>query len=148
MQNSSVLAIVIAVIIVMVVIWVLLLRTSRQVNLTRTPEGQKPDWMRSTPPAETTAATQAEGEGITLYNYDKGESLAAPFAEQIEDILRSQMSADPYLSSLNVDFGTGADGGLEITVGEKVYKAIEQIPDVRLREAINQAVAAYNQREK
>ncbi len=148
MQNSSILAIVIAVIIVMVVIWVLLFRTSRQVNLTRTPEGQKPEWMHSTPPPETTAATQAEGEGVTLFNYDKGENLAAPFAEQIEDILKSKLSADPYLRSYTIDLGTGPDGGLEIKVDDKLYTSVEQIPDLRLREAFTQAVAAYNQREK
>src|SRR5512138_1494164 len=132
----------------MLVIWLLMLRSARRVNLTRTPEGQKPEWMRTTPPPETIAATQADGEGITLYDYDEGEKVAAPFAEQIEDILRAQMSADPYLQSLDVDFGTGADGGLEISVGDKVYKAVDQIPDVRLREAINKAIAAYNQHGK
>lgn len=147
LSSSFIVGIIVVVVVVMLVIWLLMLRSSRRVNLTRTPEGQKPEWMRSTPPAETTAATQADGEGAALYDYDKGERVAAPFAEQIEDILRSLMSADPYLSSLKVDFGTGADGGLEITVGEKVYKAVDQIPDVRLREAINKAVATYNQRK-
>ncbi|HEX2993671.1 MAG TPA: hypothetical protein VHP14_02540 [Anaerolineales bacterium] len=145
LSSSFIVGIIIVVVVVMLVIWLLLLRSSRRVNLTRTPEGQKPEWMRSTPPAETTAATQAEGEGITLYNYDQGEKVAASFAEQIEDILRSQMGADPYLQSLKVDFGTGTDGGLEIIVGDKVYKAVEQITDVRLREAITKAVATYNQ---
>ena len=148
MQTSTLIAIASIAVIVMLVIWLLLLRSSRRMNLTRTPKGQKPEWMRTTPPPETVAATKADGEGVTLYDYDKGENVAAPFAEQIEDILRSQISADPYLQSLEIDFGTGTDGSLEITVGEKVYKAVEQIPDVRLREAITKAVATYNQRGK
>ncbi|HET9911603.1 MAG TPA: hypothetical protein VFQ13_06930 [Anaerolineales bacterium] len=148
MDNPGLIIIVVVVVVIMLVIWVLLLRNSRRVNLTRPPEGEKPKWMSTTPPAETMSATQAEGEGITLYNYDKGENVAAPFAEQIEDILKAQMSSDPYLRSLVVDFGTSADGGLEIRVGDDRYTSIEQIPDLRLREAITKAVATYNQRNK
>lgn len=148
MQTSSLIIIISIVLIVMLVVWLLLLRSSRRVNLTRTPEGQKPEWMRSTPPSETTAATQAKGEGPALYNYDKGENVAAPFAEQIEDILRAQLSQDPYLKSYDVDLGTSPDGGLEIRVGDKRYTSVEQIPDLRLREAITQAVATYNKRDK
>lgn len=144
METSSIILIIVVVVIIMLIIWLLLLRSARQVNLTRTPEGQKPEWMRTAPPPETTAATQADGKGTSLYDHDQGEKLAAPFAEQIEDILRSQMSADPYLKSLDVDFGTGTDGELEITVGDKVYTNIEKIPDARLREAITKAVATYN----
>jgi hypothetical protein len=148
MSNTSIIVIISVVVIVMLVVWLLLLRTSRRVNLTRTPEGQKPEWMRTTPPPETMAATQAEGKGMALYDHDKGENLAAPFAEQIEDILKSQLSADPHLSSYNVDLGTAPDGGLEIRVDDKRYTSIEQVPDLRLREAITQAVATYNQRGK
>jgi hypothetical protein len=148
MENSGIILTVIVVAIIMLVIWVLLLRSTRRVNLTRAPGDQKPEWLRTTPPSETIAATKADGEGVTLYDYDEGENVAAPFAEQIEDVLRSQMNADPYLHSLDVDFGTGSDGGLEIKVGDKVYKAIEQIPDLRLREAIARAVATYNQHDK
>ncbi len=148
MTTSSIIAIISVVVIVMLVVWILLLRTSRRVNLTDTPAGQKPEWMRSTPPPETTAATQAEGKGITLYDHDQGENEAAPFAEQIEDILRSQLNADPHLRSYDVDFGTGPDGGLDIRVGDQHYTSIAQVPDLRLREAINRAVAAYNERNR
>jgi hypothetical protein len=148
MSTSSIIIILVIVLLVMLGIWLLLLRTSRRVNLTRTPEGQKPEWMRSTPPPETVAATQADGEGITLYDLDKRENESAPFAEQIEDILRSQLSADSFLHSYDdIDLGTGPDGGLEIRVGDKRYASIEQIPELRLREAIKQAVATYNQRQ-
>lgn len=148
MGNSGIFLTVIVVAIIMLVIWFLMLRSARRVNLTRTDGDQKPEWMRTSPPSETIAATKADGEGVTLYDYNKGENVAAPFAEQIEDILRAQMTADPYLHSMDVDFGTGLDGGLEIKVGEKVYQAVEQIPDVRLREAITKAVDTYNQRGK
>ena len=149
MENSGiVITLAVAAVIVMLVIWVLLLRSARRVNLTRTPDGQKPEWMRTTPPPETIAAAQAGGEGPALYDHDEGENEAAAFAEQIEDILRAQLSADPKLSSYDIDLGTGPDGGLEIRAGDQRYASIEQIPDERLRAAIKQAVATYNQRGK
>jgi hypothetical protein len=104
--------------------------------------------MHTTPPPESLAAARADGEGIGLYDFDEGENVAAAFAEQIEDILRAQISADPYLKSYDVDFGTGADGSLDIRVGDQHYTGIDQIPDLRLREAVQHAVAAYKERDK
>ncbi|MGB8981420.1 MAG: hypothetical protein WCC12_06065, partial [Anaerolineales bacterium] len=60
--------------------------------------------------------------------------------------LRAQISKDAYLQSYDVYFGTAPDGGLEIIVGDQHYTDIKQIPDERLRAAIQQAVATYNQR--
>jgi hypothetical protein len=148
-ENSGiVVTLAVGAVIVMLVIWLLLLRSARRVNLTRTPEGQKPEWMRTTPPPETIAAAQSDGEGMALYDHKEGENEAAAFAEQIEDILQAQLSADPYLSSYKVDLGTGSDGGLEIRIGDQRYSDVKQIPDERLRAAIGQAVATYNQRDK
>lgn len=148
MTNSTIITIIVALAVFMLIIWGIAVLMSRRTNLTRRADGQKPNWIRSEPPPETVAASQADGEGTTLYDYDPGESLAAPFAEQIEDILRAQISADPYLRSYDVDFGTAPDGGLEIIVGDKRYTSIEQISDQRLREAVSKAVATYNQRGK
>lgn len=148
MGNSGIFLTVIVVAIIMLVIWVLMLRSARRVNLTHTDGDQKPEWMRTSPPPETIAATKADGEGVTLYDYDQGEKVAAPFAEQIEDILRHQLSSDPTLKSYDVDLGTGTDGGLVISVGDKDYTAIDQIPDERLRAAIKHAVDTSNQRGK
>jgi hypothetical protein len=101
--------------------------------------------MRTTPPQETLSATQAEGEGITLFNKDAGEKLAAPFAEQIEDILKNLMASDPQLSRHTVDFGTAADGGLEIWVDGKSYREAKDIPEEAIRSAIQKAIEIYKQ---
>jgi len=133
------------VVIVMVVALGWLFLRSNQVDLTGTQEGQKPEWMRTTPPQETLSATQAEGEGITLFNEDAGEKLAAPFAEQIEDILKNLMASDPQLSGHTVDFGTADDGGLEIWVDGKAYREVKDIPEEAIRAAIQKAIKLYNQ---
>lgn len=133
------------VVIVMAVALGWLFLRSNQVDLTGTQEGQKPEWMRTTPPQETLTATQAEGEGITLFNEDAGEKLAAPFAEQIEDILKNLMASDPQLSGHTVDFGTAADGGLEVWVDGKSYREVKDIPEEPIRAAIQKAIEIYNQ---
>lgn len=103
--------------------------------------------MRGTLPPETVAATQADGEGITLYDYDVGERVAAPFAEQIEDILRARLSADPALAAIDVDLGTAPDGGLEIWVDGVCYTDVNLLPDERLRQTFLQVVKEWDAAE-
>jgi len=72
-----------------------------------------------------------------------GEALASPFAEQIEDVVRAKLDADPALKKYQIDFGTAPDGSLEIDVDGKKYAGIDAIPDERLREVIRGAVKAW-----
>ncbi|MBN1872688.1 MAG: hypothetical protein JXA33_00525 [Anaerolineae bacterium] len=129
---------------IVIVVIILYLSRARQINLTQSKiPGERPEWMATTPPKETLAATQADGEGITVYDYDPGEKLAAPFAEQIEDILRARLRSDPTLASLDVDLGSTSEGNLEIWVNGECYTDINQLPNPRLREAFRQAVEQW-----
>ncbi|MFN8434247.1 MAG: hypothetical protein U0V18_09505 [Anaerolineales bacterium] len=119
---------------------------SNQVNLTEKTDG-KPEWMHAMPPKETVEATTKDGEGVTLYNYDEGEKVAAPFAEQIEDVLRAKVDSDPSLKSFNVDFGTAADGGLEIWVNGEKYEGVANLPDEKLKQSLLDAVKDWNSRK-
>jgi hypothetical protein len=119
---------------------------ANQVNLTEKTEG-KPEWMHAMPPEETVKATVADGEGVTLYDYDEGEKVAAPFAEQIEDILRAKAENDPYLKSFDIDFGTSSDGGLEIWVNGTKYDGVASVPDEKLKETLLQVVKDWNSRK-
>jgi len=131
--------------VVVIVALLLYFLRSRAVNLTRSASpDEKPVWMQSTPQPETVAATQADGEGLTLFDHDPGEALAAPFAEQIEDILHAKLQADPLLSALHVDLGTGPNGGLEIIVDNVTYTSIDALPNSRLQEAFREAIAQWN----
>ena len=133
----------IAVVVILGIIVALIIQ-SRNVNLSKpnSPE-EKPEWMKSTPPKETMEATLADGEGITLFNHDEGERLAAPFAEQIEDILHALLKDDPQLSSIKVDLGTSESGSLAFWVDGRKYDRIEDIPNKALRDAILQAVKKW-----
>ncbi len=114
---------------------------SNEVQLTGKTD-DKPEWMHSAPPQETMDATRADDEGVTSFDYDAGERLAAPFAEQIEDILRAKLDSDPF-NKFEIDFGTGKDGSLEIWVNGKMYASADEIPDAGLKQAFHEAVKKW-----
>ena len=120
-------------------------RKANAVDLT-SPTNEKPEYMRDLPPAETMAKTLADGEGITIFDYEHGERLASAFAEQIEDIMRAKIQADPELVEMGyaIDFGTDADHTLEVWVNEKKYKSISELPDERLKKAMRESVRQWN----
>jgi hypothetical protein len=135
-----------ATVVVIAVIYAIFVLQRRRVDLTHSESpDQKPEWMRTTPPPETVAATQADGEGIGLYDYDAGEGLAAAFVEQIEDIVHARLSEDPALLGIKVDFGTAPTGELQIGVDGESYMDVGDIPDERVREIIRQAVESWGQ---
>lgn len=115
---------------------------SRKVNLTET-GSEKPEWMHAPPPAETQEALKMDKEGMAVYDHDAGENLAAPFAEQIEDILRAKLEADPYLEQFKIDLGTAPDGILEIWVNGNKFDGVESLPDERLKAAFREAVQQW-----
>ena len=129
-------------VLVVIVLLIPVLQRSNKVELTA-PSDTKPEWMRDMPPAETVAKTLADGEGITVFDYEHGERLAAPFAEQIEDIVRAKMQADPELAEIKIDFGTDKDSTLEIWLNEKKYKSISELPDERLKRIMREAVQRF-----
>jgi hypothetical protein len=119
----------------------LMFMKSNEVQLTGKTE-DKPEWMHSTPPTETMAATHADDEGVTLFDHDAGERLASPFAEQIEDILRAKLDSDPF-NKFEIDFGSAKDGSLEIWVNGKMYASVDEIPDAGLKQAFHEAVKKW-----
>ena len=127
---------------VVIVLLVPVMQRANKVELTASSD-TKPEWMRDMPPAETVTKTLADGEGITVFDYEHGEKMAAPFAEQIEDIVRAGMQADPELAEVQIDFGTDKDQTLEIWVNEKKYKSISELPDERLKKLMREAVQRF-----
>jgi hypothetical protein len=119
----------------------------RKAETPATPAGAKPDWMRSTPPKETLAALKEDGKQMAVFVHDQGEKLAAPFAEQIEDIVRAKLDADPFLKSTRLDFGTAADGGIEFVINNQSFASLDQIPEGRIKAIIKESIEAYNQQK-
>ena len=129
--------------IVVIVIFAVMFRESSKVNLTGNTEDQ-PGWMRETPPAETLGALLREGKKVTVFDYDEGEKLAAPFTEQIEDIFRAKVEADPDLNHYQVDLGSAPDGTLEIWINDKKYTNVNDLPDNKLKQAFRESVVKWN----
>jgi len=127
---------------VIIGVLIFLLRQGNKVDLTA-PTETKPEWMRQTPPAETVAATLADGEGVQVFDHDEGEKLAAPFVEQIEDIVQARLTEHPELGKYQLDFGTAPGGGLEIYVNGQPYLAVDDLPDDGLRALVKDAIAAW-----
>lgn len=137
--------VIVAAVVVLVIAALLIpvFQKARKVNLTDATD-EKPEWMQSTPPAETMAATKAEGEGVRLYNQHAGEKLAAPFAEQIEDMVHARLEADPTLHQYKIDLGTATDGGLEIWVNGEMYPDVNSLPDERLQQVFQDAIQQWD----
>lgn len=77
-----------------------------------------------------------------------GERVASPAAEQIEEMVRQRLGRFPDLAATPLDFGTGPGGELEIWVGESRYGSVEEIPDVRIRQAVAEAVEVFNRQSQ
>ena len=128
--------------VVIILIFIFLFQNSKTVNFTGDSEN-KPDWIRETPPAETLGALLAEGKKVTVFDYDEGEKVAAPFTEQIEDIFRAKIEADPDLNHYKVDLGSAPDGTLEFWVNDKKYTNINDLPDNKLKRAFRDSVKKW-----
>ena len=129
--------------IVIIGVFVFLFRNANAVNLTGNTE-DKPDWMRETPPAETLGRLLAEGKKVTVFDFDDGENVAAPFTEQIEDIFRAKIEADPDLNHFQVDLGSAPDGTLEFWVNDVKYTNVNDLPDNKLKSAFRESVRKWN----
>lgn len=126
---------------VIVILVVALFIRRQRINLTDTglPD-EKPAWMATTPPAASLVATGGAG----VYGQETGEKVAAPFVEQIEDIVRARMRADATLADIQVDLGSSADGSLEIWIDGTHYTAIDEIPNPRLQALFKEAIEHWD----
>ena len=73
-----------------------------------------------------------------------GERRTDPFTEQIEDIFRAKLEADPDLKDYKIDLGTDNAGGLEIWVNDTKYTNVNDLPDNRLKTAFRESVVKWN----
>ena len=138
----SILVVGVIVVLIVVVLFALVAIQARRVKLIA-PSDEKPEWMRDMPPKETLAASQADGEGIQVFDYHPGEAVASPFAEQIEDVVQAKLAGDPEMAKYKVDLGTRPDGGLEVSVNGEKYDGINAIPDEKLKKLLHEAVAQW-----
>jgi hypothetical protein len=126
-----------------ILVFYFLFRKTNTVNLTGGME-EKPEWLRETPPAETLGALLREGKKVTVFDYDQGEKLAAPFTEQIEDIFRAKVEANPELKNYQIDLGSAPDGTLEFWINGKKYASVNDLPDEGLKRAFRESISRWD----
>lgn len=73
-----------------------------------------------------------------------GNYLSATSSEEIEALVRFKIAKDPDLKDVRIDFATGPDESLEIWVNEIKYASVDEIPDERIRNAIQESVDDFN----
>ncbi len=72
------------------------------------------------------------------------EHQAAAASEAIEELVNLKLSKIPELAGTRIDFGSAADGSLEMWIGDQRYTAVDEIPDPRIQQAVREAVASFN----
>jgi hypothetical protein len=75
---------------------------------------------------------------------EPGERESSLVSEEIEELVRAKLAAYPDLAHAKLDFGSTADGSLEIWIDQTHYRSAEEIPDPRLRQAVQAAVREWN----
>ncbi len=127
--NNPVIVVGIFFLVVFFVALVLGLIMQRRRAVSDASDGSAPGWVGSMRESPTSA----------------GERIASPISEVIEEMVQQRMAGDPSLQGLKIDFGTSADGALEIWIDAERYSNVDDIRDSRIRTLIQEAVAAYNE---
>ncbi|MBN1426842.1 MAG: hypothetical protein JXB07_00570 [Anaerolineae bacterium] len=81
---------------------------------------------------------------VTDARIEAFERPSSIVAEQIEEMVKQKLSGYPDLSETVIDFGTVADGTLDIWVNKHQYDTIDDIVDERIRNAIRESVDKFN----
>lgn len=85
-------------------------------------------------------------ESIEDARIDVHEFAASLTSEQIEEMVKARLKEFPDLIDLGFDFASAGDGSLLIYIGEQSFPEIADIPDARIRQAIEDAVQEFNRR--
>jgi hypothetical protein len=81
---------------------------------------------------------------ISDANVDSYERPSSVVAEQIEEIVKRKLSDYPDLADTVFDFGSMPDGTVDVWVNKRQFDDVKDIPDERIRKAIQEAVEKFN----
>jgi hypothetical protein len=97
--------------------------------------------------SSTPRTLPSSAELIADARLDPGEQQASPVAEQIEEMVKKRLAANPELTGREIDFGTMPDGSFDIWVDGIQYNDISDVTDQTVRQVITEAVEEWNRRE-
>ncbi len=75
---------------------------------------------------------------------ESGERPSSIVAEQIEEMVKRTLASFSDLADTVLDFGTMPDGTIDIWVNKRQYDDVKDIPDERIRKAVQEAVEKFN----
>jgi hypothetical protein len=75
---------------------------------------------------------------------DAYERPSSVIAEQIEETVKRKLVDYPDLADTVFDFGSMPDGTVDIWVNKHQYDDVKDVPDERIRKAIQEAVEQFN----
>ncbi|MBN1311332.1 MAG: hypothetical protein JXB30_07920 [Anaerolineae bacterium] len=81
---------------------------------------------------------------ISDAKFEDFERPSSVVAEQIEEVVKGKLAGYPDLADTVLDFGTMPDGSIDIWVNKRQYDDVKDIPDERIRKAIQEAVEQFN----
>jgi hypothetical protein len=94
--------------------------------------------------AEVEELNPASLDVLSDARIEDDEFVATPISEQIEEMVRERLKTFPDLAQVDLDFGTGVDGSLQVWLDSVRYDRIQDIPDERIRQAVIEAVEEFN----
>jgi hypothetical protein len=100
-------------------------------------------WIRN----RTNGADDAMPESLHALDdarIDPGEKVASPVSEEIESLVQAELKSHPDLAGTKIDFATDPDDTLSIWINGVPYQEVAEIPDERIRQAVQKAVASFN----
>jgi hypothetical protein len=75
---------------------------------------------------------------------DSNERSSSVVAEQIEEMVKGKLAGFRDLADTALDFGSMPDGTIDIWVNGQQYDDVKDIPEKRIRKAIQEAVKKFN----
>lgn len=75
---------------------------------------------------------------------EEGEQASSLVSEQIEEMVKQRLAVYPDLADIKLDFATAFDESLEIRVNDQRYATVDDIPDERIRTAVEEAARTFN----
>lgn len=88
------------------------------------------------PPDSLAAESQAK--------FEPNEKLASLAGDQIKEQVKQRLKSNPDLVDVKIEFATGPDESLVISVNDQSHTEIDEISDDRIRAAIAEAVESFD----
>ncbi len=100
--------------------------------------------LNTKPQDDLPVQTQFTPNARVMDSPGKQDRPSSAISEQIEEIVKVKLKQHGNLADVHIDFGTVSDGTIDVWVDGQQFDNPEDIPDERIRQVIQEAVAEFN----